>query len=174
MLWLARPPYLRWAAMVLVVVVALVVDLRDQRSELRPFASRDIARGAPVDGAVEWRAVAADGWRAVEVAGTVAATDIRRGDPVTASSLSRASVPPEHWWSIELDLPKGAAAGRPARIVVADPPLSVDGIVGSVSDGGAFAATTSGLIAVPPDTADAVARAAAVGRARVLLGVGGG
>ncbi len=48
MFWLARPPYLRWAAAAAVVVAALVWDLRGTGDILYPFAARAIAGGAAI------------------------------------------------------------------------------------------------------------------------------
>ncbi len=170
MFWLAKPPYLRWAAMGVVLVAAFAVDLRDQRTERRPFAARDIALGEQVDGAVEWKDVLAGRWEPVDTAGLVATTAIRRGEPIVASMLSSWSPPPDDWWSVEVDLPDSATVGRTARVAVTEPLLTVDGIVVAVADGGAFGASATGLVAIPPDSADAVARASALGRVSVLLG----
>ncbi len=148
----------------------MTIDMGDQRLESRPFASRDIHPGEAIDGAVEWKDVLAGSWDPVVIEERVASVAIERGEPLTAAVMSSWTAPPADWWSVELELPAGAAAGRAARVVVTDPVLTVEGTVLTVSDGGAFGGARAGLVALPPGSADAVARAATAGRVTVLLG----
>jgi hypothetical protein len=66
-------------------------------------------------------------------------------------------------------LPDGVVAGSAVRIVTIDPPMSVDGVVVSVADGGAFAADRTGLVAVPEAASSAFATAAIAGTATLLI-----
>lgn len=156
--------------MALLVAVALFIDLRDGGTEKRPFAAADLEAGTTITGAqVEWRDVPRGLLPLVDVDGNVAAHVIEQGDPLVPSALAEHRPPPQGWWSVELPLPDGATAGKPARVVAVDPPLATEAIVVSISDGGAFDSSTTGLVAVPPDFADALARAASRGNAVVLL-----
>lgn len=168
--WLRRPPYARWAGMALLVALALFIDLRGRGTAARPFAAVDIAAGAPIGAEqVEWRNVPGDLLPFTDFEGSVAAHHIERGDPLTPSALAQHSPPPDGWWTIELPLPESATVGRRARVVAADPPLATDAVVVSVAGGGAFDASTSGLVAVPREYADAVARATVRSEVTVLL-----
>ena len=168
--WLQRPPYLRWAAMGALVVFAVWIDLRGGGSEERPFAAADLAPGATLsEENVEWREVQRGLLPKANLDGKVAAHAIERGDPITPSSTADYRLPPDDWWSVELPLPDGATAGQAARVVVEDPPISMDAVIVSIAESGAFANSDRGLVAVPADHADTVARAAARGAAIVLV-----
>ena len=56
-----------------------------------------------------------------------------------------------------------------ARVVVDEPPLATEALVVSIIDGGAFERSTKGLVAVPAEFADALARASSRGNAIVLV-----
>lgn len=170
MFWLARPPYLRWVAIGAMIAVAVAVDLGDRRLERAPFAARDIARGDAVrETSIRWRDVPV-GLMSTDVPNdAVAVRDIAEGEPITAGAVTGHRPPPDGWWTLELEVPDAATGGRRARVVVSDPLLAADAIVVSVSSGGRFGSGATGLVAVPPDVADQIARAATQGRVAVLL-----
>lgn len=173
MFWLARPPYGRWAAAGALMAIALLLDANAPETEPRPFAARDIAAGEALDEArVEWHRAPAGLLPEVVVANAVAVRAIAAGEPLTPSLVAHESPIPASWWSVELPLPSGTAPGTLARVVLVDPPAAIDGIVASVLEPGPFGGTVSGLVAVPPEHADAIARAAAAGSVRVLTASG--
>lgn len=156
--------------MALLVAVAVVIDLRDQRTEARAFAAEDLTRGETVQPeSISWKEVPVGLFDRIDPEGAVVVRSVRRGEPFTGSSLTAHAGPADGWWSLELELPAGAAPGQPARIVVDDPALATEALVVSVSDGGAFSSMASGLVAVPGIHADAIARAASRSRVVVLL-----
>ena len=122
-----------------------------------------------VESEIEWRDVPRGLLPVPVLDGKVTARSLARGDPITPSALADHRPPPEDWWSVELPLPEDTTAGTAARVVVDDPPLATDAVVVSVAGGGAFGGSTTGLVAVPAQYADALARAAARGNAIVLL-----
>jgi hypothetical protein len=168
--WLARPPYLRWVAIGAMIAVAIVVDLGDRRTESAPFAARDIARGdAVMETSIRWRDVPVGLMSTMIPKDAVAVRDIAEGEPITAGAVTVHRPPPDGWWTLELEIPDTATQGRRARVVVSDPVLATEALVVSVSAGGRFGGGATGLVAVPPDFADQIARAAAKGRVSVLL-----
>ncbi len=156
--------------MALLVAFAVLVDLRGGDTQRRPFARSDLPAGTFLsEGDIEWHDVPSGLLPEPLLDGKVIARSLARGDPITPSALADHRPPPEDWWSVELPLPENTVAGTAARVVVDDPPLATDAVVVSVAEGGAFDASTTGLVAVPPQFADALARAAARGNAIVLL-----
>ena len=99
----------------------------------------------------------------------MAAHPLAKGDPITSSVVRDHRTPPDGWWSVELPLPEGTTAGTAARVVVDEPPLATEALVVSIIDGGAFERSTKGLVAVPAEFADALARASSRGNAIVLV-----
>jgi hypothetical protein len=169
-LWLHRPPYLRWIAAALLVLGAAALDLTQRATEPYPFVASPIERGRPIDGdVITWRDVPVGLLSAPSLEGAVASRRLEPGEPVLLSSLGSATDVPPNWWSVPMVLPDGVAAGAVIRVVTVDPPLTVDGIVVSVSTGSAFAAGNSGLVAVPEAASSVVAAAAIEGTATVLF-----
>lgn len=168
--WLRRPPYLRWLGAAALIAFAVFVDVRQPATEQRPFAAADLAAGDPLSAdSVTWRDVPAGLLPLPVLAAATAARAINRGDPVVPSALSYGPAVPDGWWSIEMRIPESAEAGSAARIVVSDPALAIDGVVLSIFDGGAFEASASGMVAIPPEHADAIARAMPNGTVTVLI-----
>ena len=170
MFWLTRPPFVRWAAGALLVVAAIIADVRSGGTELRPFAAADLAAGSEAQSAsIEWRKVPAGLLLSPVLDGMTIQRKVLRGEPLTPSALTDRAGPPPGWWSIELRIPEAAEAGSRARIVVADPPLASEAYIVSISPGGAFDDSATGLVAVPSENVDAIARAAALGSVVVLV-----
>ncbi len=156
--------------MALLVAFAVLVDLRGGGTQRRPFAGSDLPAGTLLSEAdIEWRDVPSGLLPEPLLSGKVIAHALARGDPIAPSALADHRPPPREWWSVELPLPQDTVAGTAARVVVDDPPLATEAVVVSVAEGGAFDAFTTGLVAVPPQYADALARAAARGNAIVML-----
>ena len=156
--------------MAALVAFAVLVDLKGSETELAPFAGDDVPAGALLtDSVVDWREVPRGLLPPASLEGKVTAHAIGRGEPITQTALTDHQPPPDGWWSVELPLPDNASPGRAARVVVSDPPMATDGLVVSIARSGAFDRGTSGLVSIPADAADAVARAAARGNVVVLL-----
>ena len=168
--WLERPPLLRWIAAPLLVIGSASLDLARDATEPFPFVATAVARDDPVDPAdLEWRDVPVGLLGAAAVASGVATRDLAPGEPLTAGAVADVVVP-GGWWAVPVELPEGARAGTPVRLVALDPALDVEGVVAEAPAHGAFAVATPGLVAVPPDVAGIVAQAAGGGRLVVLLG----
>lgn len=170
MLWLHRPPYLRWFAAALLILGAAAFDLSERATVAHPFAANTIERGTPLEGdVIVWRQSPIGLLETPLLTGAVAGRRIEPGEPILPSSLGSAAQVPPGWWSVPMVLPDGVVAGSAVRIVTIDPPMSVDGVVVSVADGRAFAADRTGLVAVPEAATSAVATAAIAGTATLLI-----
>jgi hypothetical protein len=169
MLWLARPPYLRWFAAGAIVLAAVSWDLSKRQTEPYPFASATIASGEPLtDDTVEWRAVPVGVFAVPDLAGTSARVDIDAGTPITESVLSRIAPLPVGWWSVPVDIPVGTAPGLAVRVVLPDG-RGIAGVVIQPAVRDAFGSLEPGVVGFPPEVADDVARLAAGGELVVLV-----
>ena len=152
------------------MVLAVAFDLRGEATEPHPFAAADLGAGAairPRD--VDWREIRSGLLPTPALDGAFTTRDIEQGEPIVPSALSITRPIPEGWWAIEMRLPAGAEAGSPARVVVDNPQFATSAVIVSVADGGAFDASTTGLVAVPAEHADEVARAVTRGDAVLLV-----
>lgn len=165
MYWLQPPPYLRWAAAVLLVVGAWLWDARGGSIEPHAFASRPIAAGTRLSSDdVVWRPLPAGAFPVPDLAGAVAGVDIGIGEPISAAVLSGPIAVPEGWWAIPVDVSSHAGPGDAVMLVVVDPPLTIPGIViePQVGDATSFEHRPA-LVAVPGTQAPLVAAAEASG-----------
>lgn len=170
MFWLTRPPYLRWAAAAAVVLVALLWDLRDEAETPYPFAANGIAAGSPItDSMVEWRNLPAGAVALPDLSNPVASRDLPAGEPIVPSAVSGPSVVPAGWWAVPVALSSAAVPGSPVRLVDTVSALEADGLVVAAGTDDLMSLDPSGLVAVPPETATAVAIAAGHGTLVVLL-----
>jgi hypothetical protein len=166
---LSKPPYLRWLAAFALIAGAFVWDVSKRATELAPFASTDIERGRSiVEADIEWKATPTGLFDTFVPEGAIAAVDIRRGDPITGSSVSIGTAVPVGWWTVPVDMPAAVVAGDKVRVLFAEG-VGVDGIVVENAREDAFGILTQGLVAVSGDVADAVATAAASGTLIVLF-----
>jgi hypothetical protein len=166
---LSKPPYVRWAAAVLLIGAALVWDLSSRATERAPFASLTIPRGALIDSeAIEWRQVPIGLLHPVNLEDARAAIRIDSGDPITQGAVSSTPILPQGWWTIAMDLPPAALPGSSVRIVLADG-VGVSGVVVEPSRDDSFGVRAPGLVAVPGGVSDAVAIAAGAGQLVVLF-----
>ena len=169
MLWLARPPYLRWFAAGAIILAAASWDLSKRQTDPYPFASEAIARGERITvDSVEWRDVPSGLFTVPDLAGTSAMVDIVRGTPITESVVSRASPLPPGWWSIPIDLPVGTAPGLAVRVVTLDG-RGITGVVVQPAVRDSFGSVEPGVVGFPPEFADVVARLSANGDLVVLV-----
>lgn len=168
-IWLQSPPWGRWALALLIAAGALWVEFRPERTAPHPFALEDIAAGTLVDEAnTETRMVPVGTFAPVEMGKTAMGT-IDSGDPVLSSDLGElGSAIPEGWWSLEIELPRGANNGDSARIVLLDSDDMALGVVVEEAEEDPLGSGL-GLIAVEADRAADVAQAVGEGRAVVLI-----
>ena len=96
MLWIARPPYIRWTLIGLVVLTSLWLELRPSPTVSHPFLSRDLQPGEPVADALEWRDIAPGVLEPVPGAG-FADRRLVRGQPLVPGDTTDVSmtIPPD-------------------------------------------------------------------------------
>ncbi len=170
MFWLTRPPYLRWAAAALMLVGAMVWDLRGRAGEPYPFAARPITAGATItETDVVWRTVPGDLLATPDLSAPVASRAIAAGEPILPSALDADGGIPDGWWSVPVALPAATTVGARVRLIVPGPGVESNGIVMAVGTEDLFAVGGSGLVAVPPEHAPTVALAAMEGTLIVLV-----
>lgn len=169
MLALARPPYLRWAAAIAVLVAAFAIELWPRPVVQHPFAARSIERGTVIgERDVVWRAIAGGPLPPVSLPG-VATVDIGRGDPIIQSVVGAGTAVPPTWWSVPVPLPAATPLGVTVRLIDTDTGAAHDGVVTGKPSDDPFAPDRNGLVAVPPDAAASIAVAAASGALTVAL-----
>jgi SAF domain len=168
--WLTRPPYLRWIAATGILVGAAAWDFGGRRTEAFPFAAADIAaRQEITEDLIEWRQVPAGLLALPDLTEPIASHDIDSGDPVTAAAVGDGGSIPSAWWAVPIALPASAVPGTEVRLVIIEPPLTVDGIVVISGERDLLSISDAGLVAVPEEAAESVARAAVDGGVVVLL-----
>lgn len=169
MFWLTRPPLLRYAGAALLVAAGFAVELWPQATVSHPFTTIEVRAGQIVDASsVEYHDVPRGLLPPVELP-SAAAVNIGRGDPITPSLLASGEIGvPDGWWSIEMPVPERSRAGT-SVLVVTGTGERVEGMIVAVAPADDFTGTT-GLVAVHPDGAQAVALAVLARDAAVLLG----
>jgi SAF domain len=168
--WLTRPPYLRWAAAALILVGALVWDLRGRTGVLYPFAAVPISAGAAIgEGDVEWRTVPNGLMAPPDLAVPIAARAIDSGEPILPSALDTGGGVPAGWWSVPVTLPSAATVGTRVRLIATEANVEADGVVVAAGTSDLLSISDAGLVAVPPERATPIARAAADGTLLVLV-----
>lgn len=171
MLWLERPPLLRWAAAAVLVAVALWSELSPPPTTTISVLVEDVAAGTPLEAHhVRSRQVPAGTVETVEPSG-VAATDLHAGDPLVASLVTEVELAPG-WIVIEAPIPETAHPGASATGIILDSdaaPVEFPALV--VTAAGADPLDDSaGSLAVPPEWV--ASAAAAVARGELVVGVG--
>ena len=170
MFWLTRPPYLRRILAAAILVTAAVWDLLGRRTEPFPFAATDIPAGEAVaEELIDWRPVPAGMLALPDLAQPIAARAIASGEPLLPSSIGGEGPIPEDWWAVPVALPATALPGTEVRLVLFDPPLAVDGIVVASGERDLLSISDAGLVAVPAEAAESVARAAIDGEVAILV-----
>lgn len=168
---MSRPPYLRRAAAVGVVIAALAIEFRPVTTSRLPIAAIDLPIGAAVTEAhVTW----------LEVRGSVEAIEIPAklsrsvpaGAPLSAADVDPNPVDvPADWLRIELEVPATTHVG--ATVVAVMSPRTSErpatGVVTRSPTATGFDAITA-MVAFSASDAVAVAHAVADGTVTVLLG----
>lgn len=169
-LWLDRPPLIRWTAAALLVAVAAWGEFSPAPTEDHAFLSVDVPAGSVLTADhVEYRRLPLGTVSTVDPNG-VAATDLRAGDPLVASMITDFAVPPG-WVVIDAPVPSHAAPGMDATVVIVDegtPPIEFGAVVAHRADPDPFG-SGGGALALPPEwTATA---AAAVASGNLIVGI---
>lgn len=169
MLWLSRPPFLRWFAAGAIVLGALAWDLSKRQSESFPFAATSIAAGTVItEELIEWTPVPQGSIPEPRLEGASATTDIDAGDPLTGSVLSHTTPLPEGWWSIPIDIPNGIPIGAAIRVVLPDGSAAT-GVVTQPASNDGFGVPSPGTVGFPQAIADIVAQLASTGSLVILV-----
>ena len=174
MLWLARPPYVRWTLIGLVVLLSLWLELRPSPTVSHPFLGRDLARGDPVEDALEWRDIAPGVLEPVPGTG-FANRRLLGGQPLLPGDTTDVPISvPSGWWLVDVDIPAEATAGTQVQLVILPSPghqpvPPIGGLVTAVRSGRYEDDGMVGTVAFPPDRAATAAVAVAEKRVSVLL-----
>lgn len=171
MYWFRRPPYLRWAGGVVVVLVAAIVELAPTHTEPRPFAATELRPGDRPSGEnIEWRRIAVGLLPEVPLEGVELVATVGAGEPVLPSHLSSRPLIPPQWWSVPVRLPEGVLAGTEVRLIITDTDREAEGIIAAPPSGDPFAVDPVGLVAVPESDAAVVAAAESRRQLTILVG----
>jgi len=169
MLWLSRPPFLRWLAAGAIVVAALAWDVAKSQSEPFPFASVAIGSGTAITAdLITWKPVPDGAIPVPLLAGATATANIDAGDPLTRSVIAQGSPLPEGWWSVPIDIPAGIPVGASIRVVLPDGEAAT-GVVTEPASSDGYGVPSPGTVGFPQQVADTVARLAATGNLVVLV-----
>ena len=169
MYWLRQPPYLRWIAAGLVLLLGLYFDTRPAAVVTYPFVAESVVAGQSVADTIHWREVPAGflpDWGGVVDGYAVA--DLTADTPLVPGLVTEVSIP-RGWWAVALSLPRRVTPGTAVRVVVGD--NVVDGLlIDEPSDNGF---EVIGSVAFAPDQATRVAAASADDALVVMIGTGG-
>lgn len=174
MLWIARPPYLRWTLIGLLVLVSLWLELKPSTTASHPYLTRDLIRGEPVHDALEWRDIAQGVVEPVSGTG-FADRRLTAGQPLLPGDTTDVAITaPPGWWLVDVAVPAEAAAGTQVQLVVLPHPghrpiPPIGGVVTGVRPANFEGDGLIGSVAFPPDRAATAAVAIAEKRVSVLL-----
>jgi hypothetical protein len=169
--WLARPPYWRWAAAILLVGASLYFELRPTPTVEHPFAGADLTAGSDIAGAeVIWRSVPIGVLPETILEGFLL-IDVESGQPLVPTMLDAAPQIPTGWWGLSVPVPEGSLPGSEVRLVVdvRGAPRVVPGLLIRIFEETTIEGTTA-LVAIPEGEAGAVAAALADSAISVLVG----
>ncbi|MGI8518586.1 MAG: hypothetical protein ACR2ME_09650 [Acidimicrobiia bacterium] len=172
MYWLSKPPYLRRAAAVLILLAAMAWEIRPVSQERRPFLAAAVSAGDGVTtDQIDWRDVPVGVLPELAEPGGTFVADFSAGTPLVASMLAAEPAMPDGWWGIEVPVPAGTSAGTDVRLVVdvRQEPRVIAGLVIRIVGEDSFDGLTA-LVAVPESEVGAAAAALADGSLRTLVG----
>ncbi len=172
MLWLQSPQWARWGLAIVITAAAIWTEFRPDPSVEHPFAISPIGVGEPIGPTnTENRDIPSGLLEPVPDVG-FATHGYEPGEPITTGGLSeRPIVVPDGWWSIAVALPPGITVGSDVQLVLIDSGLVVPGRVTSVPYDDPLS-SNEGSVAIPPESAAAVAAALLNGRVAVLVRTG--
>jgi hypothetical protein len=174
MYWLARPPYVRRAGAVLIVLFAIWFEMAPDPTVLHPFAKADMAAGTAVMPSDFVQKPVPPGFLPEVNPQGVLTLSIAAGDPVMPGMVNQDPVVPSGWWALDVPVPAGVAAGTEVRLLVdqEDSGRVVVGLIVRIQEPDSFEGNIA-LVAVPEADAAAAAAAVAQGTAAILVGSGG-
>lgn len=165
--WMKHPPVWRHLAAAALVVFGLYGEFRQPPVSSHPYLSADVEAGAVID-QVEWREIPAGVLPSVTDLPLVARIDLPAGTPLIPSVLGEVA-PPQGWLSLVIEMPTLTAPGTRLMLLTDQTSDPVDAVVlATARDDIGYGAPT-GIVAIAPDEALAVARAAASGSLTVLM-----
>ena len=170
---MTRPPYLRWAAAVLVLVAGFAIELRPSETVDVPVAITDAAAGTTLTSSdVRWEPAPAHLFTPLDLPATLTRR-VPAGSVVTQADVASplGELAPAGWWRIELDVPGDPAVGDPVLAVITgdDGTYAVEGVLDSPEASDGYSGDGA-LVAFDPT--DVIELAAAVQEHRVTVLVG--
>lgn len=119
MLWLSRPPYLRWLAASLVLALGFLIELRPQDTTPVPVATTEMAAGAAItESDVVWKQGPVELFAEVALPAYLTRS-VNAGTLILAADLAEHPVAaPADWWSLELAVPPSTESGTAVLAVV--------------------------------------------------------
>lgn len=167
--WLRPIPWLRWLGATALIGIALTVDLRGSATVPYPFAAVTIEAGTSLDAIViDYRDVPTGLLPRPDLSGRLILT-VKAGAPLVPSMFGSDPLVPSEWWIVDLPMSGDVSPGTRVRVVITDPPHAVTGIVTGHPIEDPLAGGRTGPVAVPPDSAELVAQAAAAGNVVALV-----
>lgn len=170
MLWLDRPPVLRWVAAAALVAVAAWSELAPPPTSEQNFLVEEVAAGTRVESHhVERRSVPVGVVETVEPSG-VAASDLQAGEPLVASMLTDIEIP-QGWVVLSASVPSHAPPGGSATAIIVGrdtAPMEFPALVVAAGTTDPFG-EDGGTVAVPAEWVGAAASASAENR--LVIGV---
>ena len=155
----------------MVVMAAVIIEVRPSTTERLPVAIVDLPAGATVTEAdVEWLEVSPGLGGPIELPAVLSRT-VPAGAPVSVADVDSSTVAiPSGWLQIELDVPAATLHGATVVAVMtpSTPHHTATGLVTLAPNATGFDTVTA-LVAFEPSDAVAVARAVAEGTVTVLL-----
>jgi len=174
--WLRRPPIGRLALAALLIALGLYTEFAPATTVPHPFTGSATEAGQPIDSIV-WRDVPAGLFQSIdwptegpiEGPNLIAKIDLSPGTPLIPDLLGQIAAPPD-WWSLVIELPGFLDPGTRLAILPEPDGTPIEGLVlASTPPDELTYGAPSGLVAVEPEGATAVARGAASGSLIVLL-----
>ncbi len=172
MLWLTRPPLLRWEAALCLVCVAAWTEFSPRPTVEIPFLAVDVEAGERLTpDVIQFRTVPDPGFSPHRGDG-FAATDLRAGDPLLPSMVATVAIPPG-WMIVDAPLPGSPVPGSQAIAVVLSetpgrPATTFSAVIVSGPGAEPFGAAL-GTVALPPAYLAEAAAAVASGRLVVAV-----
>lgn len=174
MIWLSRPPWIRWVLSALIAAGALWVEFGSGTTTQHPFAVTQINTGDAINAQnTELRSVSSGLLEPVDPVG-YANRAFAPGEPLTVGGVGDTTPLPQTddgWWALAVDIPTGARIGDEVQLVLLDSGLVVPGIVDAIP-GDEPLGDGSGAVAIPSDYTVDVAAGVANGRVVILIAAG--
>lgn len=145
----------------LLILAAIVFDLRTAATEPYPVAARRIPAGTAITAdSVSWVDLPRDQLPVPDLAEASAVRNIEAGEPLTSALIAGTATAPPDWWTVPIEIGELSTPGDDVMLVIADPPLTAFGVVIEAQVGDPFNLDyRPAAVAVPPDAAPLIAAA---------------